>query len=349
MAEDKIARICWNTKGWRKPSGAMGKSKYKKAFEHRFGFGHEEWLLDTTKLIDGWHYGWLQPIGLHRKKYVGQTFNISLYSIDGDTRDRWWVRRISDVVVTAPETSSDVYLRYKKEGWLEEMEEQLRGVRAVGTAGRAIDEFRRTKPEEFVVIQFRPDSLDPRDDPMRFSKRDRAVRSKYYILLNQTQTPKLLGDEKEFTFVAGHRERKGAATFTYEGHSAEIDLVQNRMQGAICRCLSNTYGETNVGTEVGTYGSQIDIAVRDGDGRFIFYEIKTSYSLRLCIREALGQLLEYAYYPGTVNAKKLVVVSDKAITLEAEQYLDTLRKRFGLPIHYQRYDPEKEALEETLY
>jgi hypothetical protein len=81
MPENKISRICWNTQGWRKPSGSQGKSKNKKAYEYRFGFGHEEWLLDTTKLIKGWHYAFLQPIGFHRDKYVGQKFNVSLYSI----------------------------------------------------------------------------------------------------------------------------------------------------------------------------------------------------------------------------------------------------------------------------
>ena len=80
MAEDKIARICWNTEGWRNPSGPQGKSKNKRAYEHRVGYGHEEWLLDTTKLINGWDYAYLPPIGLHRQKYVGQAFNISAAS-----------------------------------------------------------------------------------------------------------------------------------------------------------------------------------------------------------------------------------------------------------------------------
>ncbi len=341
MAEKKIARICWNTNFWRRPSGTIGKSKDKKAFEHKFGFGHEEWLLDTTKIIDGWHYGWLQPIGLNHHKYLGQAFDISLYSIDDNTKDRWWVGRISEVVVTSPEESSKVFLIYKKRGWLKEMGEQLRGV------GVSIDAFRKTKPEEFVVIRFRPDSPDLDPDPKRFSKDDPAVRANRYILLNRTKMPEL---KKRFEFVAGHNMRKGATTSMYEEHSAEIDLVHNRWQEAIYRHFVNTFGEKNVGTELGTsYGSKIDIVVQDSDGSFIFYEIKTSSSLRLSIREAVGQLLEYAYYPDAQGAKKLIVVSDQAITKVAQQYLDILRKRFGLPIHYQRYDPDEKTLEETLH
>jgi hypothetical protein len=345
MTKDKIARICWNTDGWRKPSGPLGKSKHAKAYERRARFGHEEWLLDTMKLIDGWHYGYLQPIGLHRDKYVGQTFNISLYSIENDTRTRWWVGRILDVLVTSPETSRDVYLRYKRQGWVQEMEEQLRSV------GADVASFQRTKPEDFFVVQFRPISLDLLDSPMRFSKDDPVVTANYYILLNQHQAPRLLGNEKQFIFVAGHRKRKYATTSAYDERSTEIDLAHNRLQSAIYKHLSDTLGEASVGTELSTgyYGTRVDVVVRGKGNTFTFYEIKVSYSIRLCIREALGQLLEYAYYPGAENAWKLVVVSDRPITTEAQQYLASLRQRFGLPIYYQRYDPEKAVLEATEY
>ena len=44
ISMDKIARICWNTKDWKLPSGTEGKSREKYAYENNVGFGHEEWL-----------------------------------------------------------------------------------------------------------------------------------------------------------------------------------------------------------------------------------------------------------------------------------------------------------------
>jgi hypothetical protein len=55
----KVARICWNSKMWRRPSGPNGKTKNKDTYEFQNGFGHEEWLLDTSKTIGGWKYGFL--------------------------------------------------------------------------------------------------------------------------------------------------------------------------------------------------------------------------------------------------------------------------------------------------
>ncbi len=68
MNEKKLARICWNSNSWQKPSGKYGKSKNPDAYEMIVGYGHEEWLLDLEKIIDGFHYAYLQAIGAHREK-----------------------------------------------------------------------------------------------------------------------------------------------------------------------------------------------------------------------------------------------------------------------------------------
>ncbi|MBT9538121.1 MAG: hypothetical protein IVZ94_08315 [Nitrospirae bacterium] len=301
MTEDKIARICWNTNGWRKPSGMAGKSKNKEAYEYRFGYGHEEWLLDTTKNYKGYHYAFLQPIGLHREKYRGQTFNISLYSINEETKKRWWPGRIRNVTVTTKQESQEAYVAYKKNGWLTEMEEQLRSV------GGKVQAFSKTKPEDFFVI--------PTFLPLRS-----AI----------------------FIFRQGHTQKKGATESSYEAHSSNIDLVHNRIQTRIYQQLAKKFGKDNVGTELNAgYGSLNDVVIKESNGKFIFYEKKTSYSVRLRIRDALAQLLEYAYYPNRNNATKIVVVSPDAVTKEAQSYLEHLRHRFGIPVYYQRYDPEQ--------
>lgn len=344
MNKDKIARICWNTNGWRKPSGMAGKSKNKKTYEHRVGFGHEEWLLDTTKNYKGYQYAYLQPIGLHRDKYRGQTFNISLYSINAETKKRWWLGSIRHVTVTTKQESQDAYLAYKKNGWLTEMEEQLHGV------GGKVKDFRKTKAEDFFVIRFSSRSLDISDTPSEFSRHDSAVKASHYVLLNKEKTPKLLSPKKQFIFSHGHTKKKGTTESSYEAHSSNIDLVHNRIQTRIYQQLTKKFGKDNVGTELDAgYGSLIDVVIKEANGKFVFYEIKTSYSVRLSIRNALAQLLEYAYYPNRNNAIKIVVVSPNAVTKEAQSYLAHLRNRFGIPVYYQRYDSEQEELEDKIY
>ncbi len=78
----KIARLCWNTNEWRRPSGRKGKSKSNDAYENEMGFGHEEWLLDDSKIMpDGYHYGFLEPMKVKSDKHFGKVYDIYLFTI----------------------------------------------------------------------------------------------------------------------------------------------------------------------------------------------------------------------------------------------------------------------------
>jgi len=67
------------------------------------------------------------------------------------------------------------------------------------------------------------------------------------------------------------------------------------------------------------------VAVRQGSD-YIYYEIKTGLSAQSCIREALGQLLEYSYWPGGQSADQLVIVGEPPLDDNARAYLETLRR-----------------------
>ena len=174
MIEEKIARICWNTNFWKKPSGKDGKSKSKKAIESIVGYGHEEWLFDTEKIINGYHYSYIQAIGAHKNTYIGKTFHISFYSINSKTKERWWIGKINNVNVITPEESTEIYKIYKNNGWLKEMEDQLKDVNA------DVGDFRKIDPKYFSMIKYKVSDLDLLDSPLRFSKNDPSVTSDYY-------------------------------------------------------------------------------------------------------------------------------------------------------------------------
>jgi len=302
--EIKIARICWNTDRWIKPSGPLGKSKNHDSYEFNYGFGHEEWLLDTTKLINGYHYGYLQAIGQHREKYIGHIYNISIYSINNKTKQRWWIGQINKVLT--------------------------------------IDEA-----ESFAVIKFKPEDLDLLDFPLEFSYDDPAVTSDYYNLKNQKLIPKLFGLE-HFRFISGHNEGNKKTISTYAGHKNDIDLIHNQIQTHLYNKLINDFGCKNVGTEVPAgKGTRIDIVVRHSN-EFSFYEIKTSGLLRQCVREALGQLLEYAYFDDEVKIKEFIIVSPNKMTLECLSYLSKLNRKYGIPIVHQEFDLNSMKLHDTM-
>lgn len=340
--QDKVARICWNTEGWVKPSGRLGKSKNKDAYELLYGYGHEEWLLDTSKLISGYHYAYLQAIGQHREKYTDSIYNISIYSINNQTKQRWWIGTINNVKVIDIDESKRVFKAYKENGWYDEMLSQLRNVDA------DINEFKRNvKADWFAVIKFKPSDLSLLDEPLEFYYGDPAVTSDYYNLKNKVGEPDFPSLQR-FVFQSGHNDGKHKAIMTYDEHTKEVDLFHNKIQSKIYEQLVEIHGEKNVGTENNAgIGNRIDLVVKNRE-KYTFYELKTGRSARKCIREAFGQLIEYSMFRDIVNVDKLIIISTNAATPEISNYLTRIRNAYSIPIYYQYFNSEKFCLEGDL-
>jgi hypothetical protein len=113
----------------------------------------------------------------------------------------------------------------------------------------------------------------------------------------------------------------------------EIDIRHTKIQEKLVNKLSKEYGNENVALEHPLNGNKIDVVVND-NGKRIFYEIKTASNARDCIRQALGQILDYAYWPGNKNADTLVIVGEKAIDKDTKNYLKYLNNKCRIKLEY---------------
>jgi hypothetical protein len=137
-----------------------------------------------------------------------------------------------------------------------------------------------------------------------------------------------------FVFCPGFSVKASSTTATQMSKQHEVDLIQNKLQVAMCRRLVSRYGAKNVGDEQQTgVGTKVDIVVRRRK-EYWFYEIKTANSPRICLRQAIGQLLEYAFWPPTKEVTRLIVVGQSPIDKDGRDYLRRLNERFSLPIEY---------------
>jgi hypothetical protein len=109
------------------------------------------------------------------------------------------------------------------------------------------------------------------------------------------------------------------------------------LQAALTKRLIRKYGAKNVADEHPTgRGTLIDVVVRHAATTFSFYEIKTAISAAACIREALGQMLEYAYWLGGQEPQRIVICGEGQLDSEGVAYLRRLKERFGLPLEYEQ-------------
>jgi hypothetical protein len=110
IREKRIARLTWNDNGWIMPSGRYGKSSNADTHEGKNGYGHEEWIFDTSKIINGYHYAFLEPIRKEQQAYINRQFEVWLYSINGETKKRYWIGNIKKVIVLDTNEASKLIL-----------------------------------------------------------------------------------------------------------------------------------------------------------------------------------------------------------------------------------------------
>jgi hypothetical protein len=114
-----------------------------------------------------------------------------------------------------------------------------------------------------------------------------------------------------------------------------VTHVHYEMQKKLYFELAEKYGKQCVASEQISAGKPADLVIKSGEG-YEIYELKTSDSPRECIRQAIGQLLEYSYWPNSPEYKKLWIVGPSPIDEESSKFLDILRNKFNLPLEYLR-------------
>jgi hypothetical protein len=156
------------------------------------------------------------------------------------------------------------------------------------------------------------------------------VESHYQSFIQQ-QDKKSVFDFKPNDFI-------GVDSTKYSQAEREINITlrHNMLQRCLVTQLKHLHGDVNVASEflIGL-GNRVDVVLKSDKG-YSFYEIKTYSSARACIREAIGQLLEYSYWACNQRVNRLVVVAEAPLDNSAKEYLSFFRKEKGLPIFYEQ-------------
>ena len=318
---NKYARICWNTAEWRMPTGDAAKIETGNSYVEKHRFGHEEWIFNFEWIINGFRYGFLQPIGKYYQTYRGQSCSILLYTVT-PKRETLLVGQINNAYVPEQDELTRALKISTKKGWIDDMRadvEHVKGDLAV---------LEDPAPTTIANIRFRPQDVEIFDPRPRVIGEHKIVRTKRYQPLNRNDDypeieispprPKKndpMRSEKERTRVVQEASR--------------VDPRHIRLQNRLYKHLCNKHGHAKVHYEQ----NFVDLTLEESEG-VTFFEIKMEPTAKRCIREAMGQLVEYAHYHNNNRARRLVVVGDVPPKEEDRSYLAFLRKKYNLPIYY---------------
>ncbi|MBK6381849.1 MAG: hypothetical protein IPF72_20175 [Chitinophagaceae bacterium] len=337
--DEYLCRICWNSRNWERPSGE-GRLLETKGLSYLAdnGFGHEEWLFDYRWLIDGWKFGYLQSLSRANRDLLNAMQNepVKIYLFarmrDGACRcfariEKAWVPTKEEAVTAA---MRDQEIRHAH---------QVADLRAVLDDSSFAVAQERLKSEQgeltWINVKFRPEDVTLFNHPFEIS-----LTSNRYQTYVWDPSRFIPGDRNQL----GILEMDGAIPQAFEDPTLKtqvrkgpsevlVKLMHDKIQALMRRWLKETYPDYSVSeTEI----DNVDITLWINERHKVFFEIKTAPDPRSCIREALGQILEYNHY-GASNLSKahdLVIVGPEEPGPREQEYIRTLRTRYKLPLTY---------------
>jgi hypothetical protein len=316
------ARVCWNSKGWKYPSGEAALLE-NGSYVSKTGFGHEEWLFNFAWLIDGYHYAFLQPVSDSIQRVRGKVLNLFLYAVNPN-REKVYVGEIGKCEVLTEKQSLDASAYYKKAGWMEIMRKQV---------GDILINSKRLKSRPDMVfganVRFRPADVTFYDPLRVAAASDYVRRLKRYKLIPADQS--IIDKEWRPRRRKGTKIAPTVVTITRSGQpSVTYDRVHTELQSSLFKLLQKRFGEKNVELEA----DFVDITILNGSKK-ILVEIKSDGDARVAIRNALGQVLEYAYFDSNFKEQlQLVIIAPGVETPSIADYIKRLQVDFRIPITY---------------
>lgn len=322
-----FTRVCFNSSNWQHPTGEA--KEEENTFHSRYGFGHEEWLFRFEWQISSWQYGFLQGVNKRfglRKKGKERAADIVLYTIDSQKRRRY-VACIYDLEFLS-DKQADASVQYFKDfGWYAKMLEE------VSSAGGKKEAFEFYEGCASILnIRFRPENVEWFPSGRYAERRDPVWQHNRYMLYRGNE-------EALMPIVGGYaRGRRGQDTppsnssyFRRGSAGKECTPEHSMMQRALSEELRREYPNADITFEK----NFVDVTVETESER-ILYEIKSDYSPKAVLRQAIGQLLEYAYHSRDLvtSSIRLVAVGRVPLQNADELYLDHLRNTFKLPLEY---------------
>lgn len=317
-----IARITWNDNGWNKPSGSKEDHESEDNFTAQNGYGHEEWLFSRRFIFKGYEYGFIEGAANKRAEDHGNTVDVMLYTVS--TSLGWYfVGEIKGCEILTEEVAAEAVEFFKSSGAINKMIADVESVQG----NSAFLTTQPAGPRGLFCVRFKPENLFPYETRQLIPLTS-FIRGKYNrYQINEINVESFLDE------LSNYRVKKEIileGTRIVPAREIELDYLHKKIQIELEVILKKRF------KKVEAEYRDIDIFIQDE--RDYLLEIKTSDTARMCIREAIGQLLEYAFYKWKYNDPHFVIVGPSKMQIEDLDYINKLNQLIGVRIHYCHYE-----------
>ncbi len=318
-----LVRICFNSKNWRQPTGEM----YRKedSYVGRHGFGHEDWNFNTAQEVDGNVYGYAYFVPRKRtiEAHNGQ-FNLHFYTIEPGGKQRLLVGVYRNAWYLDAKERSKAKQLFTGRGIIGERVEELAALG--GAPFRDPDKIRKEYPKDFYLnVRATAENVKIFDPPIVLTGAllgkapTRLRRYKAGVYLDAPlSTTRLFQAEK-------HAPLQDLSEESLKRFSPQQEKVVRRYHNRLSNRFKDWLEEIKA-QDVVRERQGVDVFFRLGSASYLA-ELKVCYGRRAthAIREGVGQILEYNFYPGRKSANRLMIVLDQEPSFTDILYVERLQ------------------------
>lgn len=316
-----MQRVCWNTRGWQIPSGSTNES----GFPGENGFGHEEWNFQLSDTLDGFifPYTYLVPQKKILDKHEGK-FNIGFFTRHQE-RNEWLflgVHHNSELIL------DDEYPKIIKAFTINGVfdrraDELLSATNRFKTKNAALKEVTDSFKKQYIRVKTSISDVELFPQPIPIDKpSNHRFKSFTYV------------DRFPYKKGKAHKNKQQRSALAEDGYyresSSKLKIIipkHNKLSNDFCNWLKMK------GVSSRQEENYIDI-IFNIDGVSYIAELKVVYGVGTtkAIREAIGQLMEYNFYPGRDNNKEWMIILDQLPLKTDQDYIDKLITEINLPL-----------------
>lgn len=302
----------------------------KGTFCAKYHFGHEEWFFRNEWMIDGWRHTFIQGLNNKGEKFVArrEPFDLFLFTVPAKNV-REYVAKISSVEALDKKEAEEIRTEYMQCGWFDTMLEEIRGVGGVESAlGN------QQWADQVLNLRFRMENISWDIAGKRAQPDDSVFKLNHYSLTNleaferkQIKRGRYIPGSSSLPSVFSYMRRPSGPIKCTPQHQ--------RMQAALMLELQREFPKIKIVREAGW----VDVLVDTGK-EILLFEIKPDLRARDVIRQAFGQIMEYAYYPSRKYPcpVRLVIVGRTPCTADDNAYFDILTGKFKIPVSFRVLD-----------
>ena len=327
-----VTRLAYNSTGWQRPTQDVRAKESGKSFRNENGFGHEDWLFRNEWIIDGWRYGFVQGVNDSRKKLLklAAPFDLRLFTMFGKD-DRRYVAEIREAECLSDDQAKDAVAEFKRRGWFRDMRQEIKD------AGGNVDALDSQQWAPFIInVRFRIENQNRFAPSIPVAADDPISSIKRYTLCSLANL-----DNKKARSLGAKKSSATDGSATDPSTAAHSRFIKQRllnvtpehahMQKLLMHQLRIQFPDAKIRRET----ECVDVVMLR-KSETVLFEIKSDLNPLSVVRQALGQIMEYAFHPSRTHKTpiRLVIVGRHPLGGDDLEYFDSIRRNFSLPVEY---------------